>query len=118
MTNGTETWMVAILPETGIKVSSIIAFAYGMHLPLRMKETCFGLLVESEPDAVKSFIEALKKRFEPNIFVKRRGFSISDTKICPSTFRYKKSGFEVRKGIELPMWFRRAVGCLLSLSHS
>jgi hypothetical protein len=78
--------MVAIDPEQGVKASGIIALAYRSHLPVRVKETCFGLLVESERELVRCFMDILREHYPDGLFLKRRGYSIGDTRICARTF--------------------------------
>jgi hypothetical protein len=78
--------MVFLDPETGVRVSSIIALYYRRHLPLRAKETCFGLMIEGDRETVRGFMGLLKDAFPSGLFLKRRPFSIEDTKVCARTF--------------------------------
>jgi hypothetical protein len=96
-----ETWMVFLLPETGLNIKRLTSMAAGYRL--RTKETCFGALVEGERPAVMAFVGGVKKRYPRSIYVKRRGFSIEDTEICAATFR---------PGAEegLPPWLPRYAG--------
>lgn len=94
-----ETWMVFLLPETGLHVKMLAGFA--AEAGLRSKETCFGALVEGEPAAMKKFLGRLKHKYP--VYVKHRGFSIEDTEICASTFR--------QAPVEgLPPWLFRYAG--------
>ncbi len=94
-----ETWMVFLLPETGLHVKMLKERA--AEAGLRTKETCFGALVEGEPAEIKKFLDELRRRYP--VYVKRRGFSIEDTEICASTFRR-----EPEDG--LPPWLFRYAG--------
>jgi len=94
-----ETWMVFLLPETGLYVKMLTGLAGGAGM--RTKETCFGVLVEGEPAKIKQFLEELRQRYP--IYVKRRGFSIEDTEICASTFRRGPDE-------SLPPWLSRYAG--------
>lgn|GEM_PF-4686222 len=96
-----ETWMIFLLPETGLYVTRLTELAAGSRL--RTKETCFGALIEGERDMVKKFLNDLKKRYPDSIYVKRRGFSIEDTEICASTFLRDKDE-------TLPAWLPRYAG--------
>ncbi len=91
-----ETWMVFLLPETGLHVKMLTERAG--EAGLRTKETCFGVLVEGEPTDVKRFLEGLRRRYP--VYIKRRGFSIEDTEICASTFRREPDE-------DLPPWLFR-----------
>ncbi len=79
--------MVFVDPEAGIRASGIIALSYRCHLPLRAKETCFGLMMEGERETVRGFMELLKDTYPSGLFLKRRPFSIGDTKVCAQTFK-------------------------------
>ncbi len=78
--------MVFIDTEAGARASSVLALAYRQHLPLRAKETCFGLMMEGERDMIRSFIDRLRHAFPSGLYLKRRPFSIGDTKVCARTF--------------------------------
>ncbi len=94
-----ETWMVFLLPETGMHLKMLTELAAGAGL--RTKETCFGVLVEGEPATVKNFFGRLKQRYP--LYAKRRGFSIEDTEVCARTFR--------QVPVEgLPAWLFRYAG--------
>ncbi len=94
-----ETWMVFLLPETGLYAKMLTGLA--AEAGLRTKETCFGALVEGEPGAVKKFLDGLKRHYP--VYAKRRGFTIEDTEVCASTFR--------RDLVEgLPPWLFRYAG--------
>lgn len=99
-----ETWMVMVMPETGVTVKDIAALC--AHLEI--KETCFGLLVESERETVREALRELLERYSTQIFLKRRCFSIEDTKICESTFILTDD----------PPWLPRLVGQLKRYSLS
>jgi hypothetical protein len=83
---GSETWMIFIDPEAGARTSAIIALAYLKHLPVRAKECCFGLMVEGEREMIRGFLDQLRDEFPSGLYLKRRPFSISDTKVCARTF--------------------------------
>jgi hypothetical protein len=94
-----ETWMVFLLPETGLHLKMLMELAG--EAGLKTKETCFGALVEGEHAVIKRFIEGLRRHYP--VYAKRRGFSIEDTEICARTFR--------QKGVEgLPVWLARYSG--------
>ncbi|MGE5465307.1 MAG: DUF2102 domain-containing protein [Betaproteobacteria bacterium] len=79
--------MVFVDPEAGVRSSSIIALSYRCHLPLRVKETCFGLMMEGERETVRGFMALLKDAYPAGLFLKRRLFSIDDTRVCARTFQ-------------------------------
>ncbi len=81
--------MIFLLSETGLHAKGLAAAADSAGL--RTKKTCFGVLLEGEAVAVRQLIKALKKSYGGSIYAKRRGFSIEDTEVCSSTFRFDKS---------------------------
>ncbi len=96
-----ETWMIFLLPETGLEVKKLTGQA--AHSGLKTKETCFGALVEGERPVVKKFLDKLKQSYPGSLYLKRRCFSIDDTGICAGTF-----GWELAEG--MPPWLPRYAG--------
>ena len=94
-----ETWMIFLMPETGLQAKDLSRQAEGEGL--RTKETCFGALAEGEASDVRRFVGSLRKAYGGSIYAKRRAFSIVDTEICASTF-----GFDG----DLPPWLPRYAG--------
>lgn len=93
-----ETWMIFLLPETGLHAKKLMELAAESRL--RTKETCFGALVEGERGEVKEFIDGMRRSYPHSLYVKRRGFSIEDTGTCAGTF-----GWEQEES--LPPWLPR-----------
>lgn len=96
-----ETWMIFLLPETGLYVKKLTGLAAASGL--RTKETCFGALVEGEPAEVRGFLAELRQRYPDSTYLKRRCFSIEDTAICASTFGREPDP-------ALPPWLPRYAG--------
>jgi hypothetical protein len=82
-----ETWMAFVDPEAGTRASGILALAYRQHLPIRAKETCFGLMLEGEREVIRGFLGRLRDAFPSGLYLKRRPFSIADTRVCARTFK-------------------------------
>jgi len=78
--------MILIDPETGMRSARVISLGYLTHLPLRFKETCFGLLAEGDRDIVRGFIGSLRLAFPSGMIYRRRWYSIGDTRTCGKTF--------------------------------
>lgn len=78
--------MVFIDPEAGARASGVLAFAYRQHLAIRAKETCFGLMIEGERVVIRGFVDLLRDAYPSGLYLKRRPFSIGDTKVCARTF--------------------------------
>jgi hypothetical protein len=84
-----ETWMVFVDPEAGIRAGRVLVLAYRLHLPVRAKETCFGLMLEGERDLIRRFLARLRAEFPSGMYLKRRPFTIADTKVCARTFNIR-----------------------------
>jgi len=93
-----ETWMIFVMPETGLCAGDLAQQAE--KAGLRTKATCFGTLAEGEESKVRSFVDDLRRNCRGSIYARRRGFSIEDTVICARTFRLDES----------PPWLPRYTG--------
>jgi putative methanogenesis marker protein 6 len=52
---------------------------------IRVKETCFGALLEGEGEKLRAIVEEVRKMDPNGIFSKPRGFPIGDSRICRAT---------------------------------
>ncbi len=52
---------------------------------IRVKETCFGVLVEGERAQLRAIVNDVRKMDPNGIFSKPRGFPIGDPRICRAT---------------------------------
>lgn len=90
---GIETRVILISPDSDItperaksKILSMISEDMRMAgLDIRVKETCFGVLVEGEEKKVGKIVEGVRKMDKNGIFSKTRGFPIGDPRICRAT---------------------------------
>ncbi len=92
---GIETRLILISPDSTItpeqvksKILSMISKEASMAGPgmgIRVKETCFGALVEGEEKKVREIVKEVRKMDKNGIFSKPRGFPIGDTRICRAT---------------------------------
>jgi len=102
-----ETWMIFILSEAGLLTRDLSGLqthdisALAETEGLKTKKTCFGALVEGDREDARRFVDSLRKAYGGAIYAKRRAFSIEDTEICASTFRFEAG---------LPPWLPRYTG--------
>lgn len=90
---GIETRVISISPDSAItpeqvksKILSMISENANMaSLDIKVKETCFGALVEGEEKKVREIVEEVRKMDKNGIFSKPRGFPIGDPRICRAT---------------------------------
>lgn len=90
---GIETRVILISPDSEItpeqvksKILSMISEDESMaSSDIRVKETCFGALVEGEEKKVREIVEEVREMDKNGIFSKPRGFPIGDPRICRAT---------------------------------
>jgi len=90
---GIETRVILISPDSEItpgqvksKILAMISEDASMaDAGIRVKETCFGALVEGEEKKVREIVDAVREMDPNGIFSKPRGFPIGDHRICRAT---------------------------------
>jgi len=90
---GFETRVILISPDSAItpeqvksKILSRISEDVSMAgMDVKVKETCYGALVEGEEKKVREIVEEVRKLDKNGIFSKPRGFPIGDPRICRAT---------------------------------
>ena len=92
---GIETRVILIAPDSEITPgqlkSKILSMISGdarlTGSGVRVKETCYGALLEGETKEIKEIAEEVRKMDPNGIFSKPRGFPIGDQRICRATRR-------------------------------
>ena len=109
-----ETRVILISPDSVITPEGVKSKILGMvsedasmaSSDIRVKETCFGALVEGEAEKIREIVEKVRELDKNGIFSKPRGFPIGDPRICRATRRGgPRPGFhqlELEQGL-LPM---------------
>ncbi|MEA2075877.1 MAG: methanogenesis marker protein 6 [Euryarchaeota archaeon] len=90
---GIETRVILISPDSEItpgqvksKILSMISEDASIaSSDIRVKETCFGALLEGEQGKIREIADEVKKMDKNGIFSKPRGFPIGDPRICRAT---------------------------------
>lgn len=88
-----ETRVILISPDSVItpeglksKILGIVSEDTSMaSSDIRVKETCFGALVEGEAEKIRGIVEKVRELDKNGIFSKPRGFPIGDPRICRAT---------------------------------
>lgn len=109
-----ETRVILISPDSVITPEGVKSKILGMvgedtsmaSSDIRVKETCFGALVEGEAEKIREIVEKVRELDKNGIFSKPRGFPIGDPRMCRATRRGgPRPGFhqlELEQGL-LPM---------------
>lgn len=68
--------------ESNILPSDIAMKIYGSKYDVLVKETCFGVIVNGEEEAVNALIKEIRSLDPAGIFIKDRGFPPGDPRRC------------------------------------
>jgi putative methanogenesis marker protein 6 len=68
--------------ESNILPSDIAMKIYGSKYEVSVKETCFGVIINGEEDAINSLIKEIRALDPAGIFIKDRGFPPGDPRRC------------------------------------
>jgi len=80
--NNVVTFVVVLSPSSTLTPAAITSKTLALALPVTVKETCYGMLIEGEKEAAEKVVEEIRKLDPNNVFVKVRGFPIGDPRIC------------------------------------
>jgi putative methanogenesis marker protein 6 len=82
MTEEIETRLIVIAPDSEITPDHISRYIHGLELPITVKETCYGAIIEGRKDLVRQALEKVRKLDPNRICSKIRGFPMGDTRRC------------------------------------
>jgi putative methanogenesis marker protein 6 len=69
-------------PESDILPSDIAMKIYGSRHDVNVKETCFGVMINGEEEAINELVKEIRAMDPSGIFVKDRGFPPGDPRRC------------------------------------
>lgn len=96
------TRMIILGPSASISQTELIGKLHMMELPLTIKSTCYGAIVNGEEEAVKEAVEKIRKLDYCNIFTKDRGFPPGDPRRCRAKRGAAREGYhQLEKEFEL-----------------
>jgi putative methanogenesis marker protein 6 len=84
MTTCLETRIIVVPPCSAITPGQLLIQASSFGEPVELKETCYGLIVQGEKDAVARILKRLRTEHPFSIFSKVRGFRIGEKSRCRS----------------------------------
>jgi putative methanogenesis marker protein 6 len=100
--NSNVTRMIILGPSAQISQSELVQKLHMLELPLTIKSTCYGAMVNGEEDVVMEAIEKIRKLDPYNIFTKDRGFPPGDPRRCRAKRGAAREGFhQLEKEFEL-----------------
>ncbi|MCX8176357.1 MAG: methanogenesis marker 6 protein [Candidatus Bathyarchaeota archaeon] len=77
--------MVVLSSDSMLTPKHLIYKVATFTLPITVKETCYGMLIEGKKDDVENAVNEVRKLDPEKIFVKLRGFPIGDRRVCRSS---------------------------------
>ncbi len=69
-------------PESDILPSDIAMKIYGSKYDVNVKETCFGVMINGEEEAINELVTEIRAMDPAGIFIKDRGFPPGDPRRC------------------------------------
>lgn len=96
------TRMIILGPSASISQTELIGKLHMMELPLTIKSTCYGAIINGEEEVVKEAVEKIRKLDYCNIFTKDRGFPPGDPRRCRAKRGAAREGYhQLEKEFEL-----------------
>ena len=96
------TRMIILGPSANISQTELVRKLHMMELPLTIKSTCYGAVVNGEESVVNKAVEEARKLDYCNVFTKDRGFSPGDPRRCRAKRGGAREGFhQLEKEFEL-----------------
>jgi putative methanogenesis marker protein 6 len=96
------TRMIILGPSAKISQTELVRKLHMMELPLTIKSTCYGAVINGEESDVNKAVEDIRKLDYCNIFTKDRGFPPGDPRRCRAKRGGAREGFhQLEKEFEL-----------------
>ncbi len=80
-----KTLVVFISPNSTITPRKLAAELIKAGFKLRLKETCYGLIIEGGTREVEEAASRLRAVEPSSVFIKERGFPLGDPRVCRSS---------------------------------
>lgn len=77
-----ESRIFVISPSSNLSPSMLYRYLVSQKVRLKMKETCFGLIVEGDKQEVGEALQKIRELDKFNIFSKVRAYPPGDLRIC------------------------------------
>lgn len=81
----TEARIYILSPYSRLTPAELLSFVINLRLPLKIKETCFGIIVEGKKTIISKVTSKIRSLDKNNIFTRMRGFPPGDPRICRAT---------------------------------
>jgi putative methanogenesis marker protein 6 len=96
------TRMIVLGPKAQLSQSELVGKLHMLELPLTIKSTCYGAVINGEEKVVMDAITRIRNLDPSNIFTKDRGFPPGDPRRCRAKRGAAREGFhQLEKEYEL-----------------
>lgn len=82
MSDERETRLLMISPKSMLTPDQLVRSIHAMNKEVKVKETCYGCLVEGSKDAVKEVLDQIRSKHRNEVFSKRRAYPAGDPRRC------------------------------------
>ena len=94
--------MIILGPSANISQTELVRKLHMMELPITIKSTCYGAVVNGEESVVNKAVKQARNLDYCNIFTKDRGFPPGDPRRCRAKRGGAREGFhQLEKEFEL-----------------
>ncbi|MGI6472230.1 MAG: DUF2102 domain-containing protein [Candidatus Methanomethylophilaceae archaeon] len=82
MSDNRETRLLMISPRSKLTPDQLVRTIHAMNRDVRMKETCYGAVIEGEKFALKALTEEIRGKYPNEVYSKRRAYPAGDQRRC------------------------------------
>ncbi|MHA1299547.1 MAG: methanogenesis marker 6 protein [Candidatus Helarchaeota archaeon] len=80
-----EARIFILSPNSRLTPAELLSYVINLRLPVKIKETCFGLIIEGNKKIISKITSNIRSLDKNNIFSRERGFPPGDPRICRAT---------------------------------
>ncbi len=82
MSEDRETRLFMISPDSMVTPDQLVRMVHATGMGAKVKETCYGCLVEASRPAVKEILAHIREKYPYDIYTKSRAYPCSDPRRC------------------------------------
>jgi len=82
MSEERETRLLMISPSSMLTPDQLVRSVHAMNKDVKVKETCYGCLVEGRREVVKEVLDQIRGKYRNEVFSKRRAYPAGDPRRC------------------------------------
>ena len=82
MIENRETRLLMISPKSRLTPDQLVRTIHAMNRDVRMKETCYGAVLDGEKSELKALAEEIREKYPNEVYSKRRAYPAGDQRRC------------------------------------